>query len=81
MKKLQENDILKGIEELIFRKLRVKAKVRAASLRSESRGYWHTNRSRCLELKARASKFDEFSSMIQEMVEDLPAYPSVEEKS
>ena len=69
----------KAIEKLIFHKLRVKAKTRAASLRSEARGYYHTKRERYHELKARAARFDEFSQMVKEMVEDLPAYPAREE--
>ena len=70
----------KEIMELVFHKLRTRAKARAVSLRSEARGYWHVNRERYHELKMRAEKFDDFAAMIQEMVEDLPAYPSIEGK-
>ncbi len=75
------SEIDKAVEKLVFHKLRTKAKARAASLRSEACGDWHTNRERYHELKMRGEKFDDFASMIQEMVEDLPAYPSVEKPS
>lgn len=74
------SDIDKKIEELIFNKLRIKAKSRAQSLRSEARAYWHTDRQRFHELKARSVEFDRLSDMIKEMWEDLPAYPALPEK-
>lgn len=66
----------KHIEELIFRKLQTKARSRAASLRKEARGYWHSNRERYHELKMRGEKFNDFADMVGEMVNDLPAYPA-----
>lgn len=77
------SDVEKTILELMFRKLRTKSKARATSLRAEARGYWHVNRERYHELKMRASKFDDFASMVQEMWDDLPAYPALpdEDKS
>lgn len=75
------SDIENKIVELVFKKLRTKAKARGASLRSEARGYWHTDRQKFHELKARGLEFDRFSSMIQEMWDDLPAYPAKEESN
>lgn len=70
------SDIDKKIEELVFRRLRVRAKNRATSLRTEAKGYWHTDRQRFHELKARSVEFDRLSNMLQEMWDDLPAYPA-----
>lgn len=74
------SDIDKKIEELVFRKLRVRAKNRASSLKNEAKGYWHIDRQRFHELKARSVEFDRLASMFQEMWEDLPAYPALPEK-
>lgn len=68
------------IADLVFHRLRTRTKARAASLRREARGYWNTNMGRYHELRARAAEFDKLSAMIDEMQNDLPAYPANEEK-
>lgn len=70
------SNIDKEIVSLVFAKLRNKSKTRATSLRQEAKGYWHINRERYHELRARAVRFDDFASLMDEITNDPIAYPS-----
>lgn len=56
-----------------------RAKERAASLRKESRGYWHSDRERCFFLKKESARFQDLAQAFLEMQQPYsPRFPALD---
>lgn len=72
--------IEKLIDESVLKMLRHRARQRAHALNKEARGYWHSDRDRFHQLKARAVEFNRLSNMFEELKDPLlPAFPALPE--
>lgn len=80
-KKSTAPSVEKILVEQVINRLCINARQRARSLRSEARPYWLSDKKRMIELKARATEFDQLAVMLEELKDPFKiAYPANAEK-